>query len=100
MGHRQAVSLGVAGLGGVGHAGAAGIGQTQRAGHLVKGFTGGIVHRVAEDVVVGVVLHLHDVAVSAGCHKAEEGRLQLGVGEVKGRDVAPQVVDRHQRLAR
>ena len=50
MGHRQAIGLGVAGLGGIGHAGAAGIGQTQRAGHLVKGFTGGIVHRVAENV--------------------------------------------------
>ena len=47
---------------------------------------------------MGVVLHLHDVAVAAGRHQAEEGRLQLRVGEVEGRNVAPQVVDRHQRL--
>ena len=33
---------------------------------------------------MGIVLHLHDVAVSAGRHKAEEGRLQLRVGQVEG----------------
>ena len=33
MGHRQAVGLGVAGLGGVGHTRPAGVGQTQGAGH-------------------------------------------------------------------
>ena len=98
MGHRQAVGLGVAGLGGIGHAGAAGIGQTQRAGHLVKGFTGGIVHGVAQNVVVGVVLHLHDMAVAAGCHQTEEGRLELRMGQVEGRNVAPQVMHRNQRL--
>ena len=38
--------------------------------------------------------------MSAGRHKAEEGRLQLRVGQVEGRNVAPQMVDRHQRLAR
>ena len=100
MRHRQTVGFRVAGLGGVGDAGTTGIGQTQRPGHLVEGFAGGVVHRVAEDVVMGIVLHLHDVAVSAGRHKAEEGRLQLRVGQVEGRDVAPQMVDRHQRLAR
>ena len=100
MGHRQTVGLGVAGLGGVGHTRPAGVGQTQGAGHLVKGFSGGIVHRVAQNVVVGVVLHLHDVAVPAGGHQAEERRLQLRVGQVERGNVAPQVVHRHQRLAR
>ena len=100
MRHRQTVGFRVAGLGGVGDAGTAGIGQAQRPGHLVKGLAGGVVHRVAEDVVMGVVLYLHDVAVSAGRHKAEEGRLQLRVGQVEGCNVAPQMVDRHQRLAR
>ena len=98
MGHRQAVGLGVAGLGGVGHAGTAGVRQAQRAGHFVKGFACGIVHRVAEDVVVGVVLHFHDVAVAAGGHQAEEGRFQLRVGQVQRSDVAPQVVHRHKGL--
>ena len=47
---------------------------------------------------MGVVLHLHNVAVAAGCHKAEEGRLQLRVGEVQRGNVSAQVVHRHQRL--
>lgn len=47
---------------------------------------------------MGVVLHLHNVAVAAGGHKAEEGRLQLRVGEVQCGNVSAQVVHRHQRL--
>mgnify|MGYP000585744099 CR=1 FL=1 len=92
--------MGVPSFGSSCYAGAAGVGQAQGAGHLVKGFSGGIVHRVAQNVVVGVVLHFHDVAVPAGGHQAEERRLQLRVGQVEGRNVAPQMVDRHQRLAR
>ena len=53
---------------------------------------------MAQNVVVGVVLHLHDMAVAAGCHQTEEGRLELRVGQVKGRNVAPQVMHRNQRL--
>ena len=100
MGHRQAVGFGVAGLGGVGHAGAAGVGQAQRPGHLVKGFAGRVVHSVAQNVVVGVVQHFHNVAVAAGGHEAEERRLELRVGEVKGCNVSPQVMHGHQRFAR
>ena len=99
MGHRQAVSLGVAGLGGSGNAGAAGVGQTQRACHLVKGFARSIVHRVAQNMVVGVVLHLHDVAVPAGGHQTQKGRFELRVGQVERGDVSPQMVHRHQRFA-
>ena len=98
VGHRQTVGLGVAGLGGVGHAGPAGVGEAQRPGHLVKGLARRIIDGVAEDVVVGVVLHFHDVTVAAGGHKAEEGGLQLRVGQVEGGDVAPQMVHGHQRL--
>ena len=49
---------------------------------------------------MGVVLHLHDVAVPAGGHQTEEGRLQLRVGQVECGDVSPQMVHRYQRLAR
>ena len=52
MGHRQTVGLGVAGLGGSGYAGAAGVGQTQRAGYLVKGFARSIVYGMTQNVVV------------------------------------------------
>ena len=47
----------------------------------------------------GVVLHLDDVAVAARGHQAQERRFQLGVGQVEGRNVAPQVMDRHQGFA-
>ena len=53
---------------------------------------------MAQNVVVGVVLHLHDMAVAAGCHQTEEGRFELWMGQVKGRNVAPQVMHRNQRL--
>ena len=98
MGHGQAVGVGVAGFGGVGHAGAAGVGQAQRAGHLVKGFAGGIVHRAAQNVKPGVVLHLYNVAVAAAGHQAQKGRFQVRVGQVQGGNVAPQMVHPHQRL--
>ena len=49
-------------------------------------------------MIVGVVQHLNDVAVSARRHKAEEGRFQLRVGQVEGGDVAAQVMHRDQRL--
>ena len=54
---------------------------------------------MAQNVVVGVVLHLHDVAVPAGGHQAEERRLQLRVGDVVGRDVAAHMVHRDERHA-
>ena len=51
-------------------------------------------------MVVGVVLHLHDVTVPAGGHQTQKGRLELRVGQVERGDVSPQMVHRHQRLAR
>ena len=98
-GHRQPVGFGVAGLGGIGDAGAAGVGQAQGPGHLVEGLAGGVVHRPAQDPEFGVVLHLDNVAVAPRGHQAQEGGLQLGVGQIEGRNVAPQMVDRHQGFA-
>ncbi len=37
--------------------------------------------------------------MAAGRHKADEGRLQVWVGDVVGGDVAPHMVHGHQRLA-
>ena len=47
---------------------------------------------------MGVVLHFHDVAVAAGGHQAEEGRLEFRMGEVERRDVAAQMMHRYQRF--
>ena len=91
--------MGVAGSGGRGHAGAAGVGQAQRAGHLVKGLAGGVVHRAAQHLVPAPVLHHHDMAVPAAGHQAEERRFQFRVGQIIGGNVPPQMVHRHQRLA-
>ena len=49
-------------------------------------------------MVMGVIQHLHDVAVAAAGHKAQKGRFQIRVGEVEGRDMPPQMVHRDEGL--
>ena len=72
LGHGQAVGLGVTGFGSFAHAGAAGIGQAQCACHLVKRLTGGIVHRAAQHLKMGIVLHLHNLALPAAGFKTQK----------------------------
>ena len=76
---------------------AAGIGQAQHARRLVEALAGGVVARGAEDAHVRVPAHVHQHRVAAGDGQAEEGRLQLGEGEVVGGDVPADVVHGHQR---
>ena len=64
---------------------------------LSKASPGGVVERLAEQLVAAVVAHAGEQGVAAAGDQAEEGRLQrLGLEEVGG-DVALQVVDRDQR---
>ena len=99
MGHGQLVGVGVAVAGGGGHTGTAWVGQAQRAGYFIVGFTGGVVHRAAQNFVAAPILHHHDVAVPAAGHQAEKRRMQTLVGQIVGGDMPAQVVHRHQRLA-
>ena len=78
---------------------AAGIGHSQHPGNLVKAFAGSVVPGAAQDLHPRVVLHVHQHGVAAGDHQTEEGGLQVRVGDVVGRDVAPDVMHRNQRHA-
>ena len=100
MGHRQLVGVWVTVAGGSGHTGAAGVGQTQGAGHFVVGFTGGIVHRAAQDLVAAPVLHHHNMAVPTAGYQAEERRMQALVGQIIGGNMPAQMMHRNQWLAR
>ncbi len=72
---------------------AAGVGHAHGPGGLVEAFAGGVVPGAAYHPEMGVVQHLHNQAVAPRHQQTEEGRLQIGVGNVIGGDVGPQVVD-------
>ena len=77
---------------------ATGVRHSQHPGHLVKALPRRVIQGGTQDVHVGVVLHFHDHGMAAGDHQAQKGRLQLRISQVIGRDVAPDVMDRDQRL--
>ena len=77
---------------------AAGIRQPHRAGGFIKGLTGGVVGGAAEDGVVAVIPHQHDMAVPSTDDQRQKGRLQLRVGQIVGRHMPPDMVHRDQRL--
>ena len=76
---------------------AAGIRHTHRTGGLVKALAGRVVPRAAEHGEIGIVVHLHEVAVSAGHDEAQKRRGQLRVRQIVSGNVSPQVVHRDQR---
>ena len=79
---------------------AAGIRQAQHARRLVKGLARRVVHRLAQQRIDAVIVHAHDVRMAAGGHQADKRRLQVPVRDVVRADVALDVVDRDERLAR
>ena len=96
---RQLEGLGVAVRGQPFERRAARVAEAEQAGDLVEGLAGGVVERVPEDLVAGVVADRGQHRVAAAGDQAEEGRLErLGLEEVGG-DVPLQVVDRDQRQA-
>src|SRR6185312_11455622 len=73
------------------------VAEAEQPGGLVEGLAGGVVERLAEDLVRVVVADRGEQGVPAGGDQAEEGRLErLRLEEVRG-DVALEVVDRDQR---
>ena len=78
---------------------AAGIRHAKHACNLVKALPRRVVPRGAEDSKVRVAPHVDDQRVPARDDEADKGRLQIRVREVICRDVAPDVVHRHQRKA-
>ena len=96
VGPGQLIPGGVAPLGQTVHGPAAGIADAQHPGHLVEALPRRVVPGGAQDLHVGVALHVHDGAGPPGDTQADEGGLQVGVGDVVGGDVPPDVVDGDQ----
>ena len=78
------------------HGAASGVAQPQHPGGLVEALPRRVVPGAAQDLKVSVVLHVHDGGGTAGHAQAQERGLQIGVGDVVGGDVAPDVVDGDQ----
>ncbi len=87
----------IAPLGHFVHGSAAGVAQAQHSGGLVEALSRRVVPCAAQHLKMGVVLHVHQGGGAAGYAQAQEGRLQVGVGDVIGGDVPPDVVDGDQR---
>ena len=74
----------------------AGIGQAENTGCFIKALPCRIVSCVAENTHVGIVPHIGKKRVSAGNGEAEKRGFQLGIGDVIGRHVPPDVMHRDQ----
>jgi hypothetical protein len=79
------------------HGRAAGVADAQHPRHLVEALPRRVVPGSAQNRHVRVVPHVYQHGVSAGDAQADEGGLQLGVSDVVGGDVAPDMVHRDQR---
>ena len=82
------------------HLRTAGISQSHGAGHLIKGLSRRIVHGAANDLKFPVILHDHQMGMSAGDDQTHKGRLQIRMLDKIGRNVAFDMVDAHQGLFR
>ena len=88
----QLVGIRVAFLGDLVHLPPAGIGDAHGPGSLVEGLSRGVVPGAAQNLQPGVVLHLNNVGMAPRHHQAQKRRLQIGIGQVVGGDVPPQMV--------
>ena len=79
------------------HGTAAGVADAQHPGHLVKALPRRIIPGAAQHLHLRIGAHIHHQGGPAGDTQADEGRLQVWVGDVVGGDVAPHMVDRDQR---
>ena len=95
--HGQMVFFVVARLRGLIQRRAAGIRHPEHARDLVKALPRRVVARGAENFELCVVLHVHDQAVPAGHDQTHKRRLQLGIGQIIGRDMPADMVHRHER---
>ena len=78
---------------------AAGIRHTDHAGDLVKALPCRIIAGRAHDAELCVILHVDDQRMSAGDNKTQKWRLQIGIRQIIGRDMPPDMVNRNERHA-
>ena len=96
VGPGQLIPGGVAPLGQTVHGPAAGIADAQHPGHLVEALPRRVVPGGPQDLHLRVVPDVHDEGGAPGDTQADKGGLQVRVGDVVGRDMAPDMVDRDQ----
>ena len=78
---------------------AAGIRHTDHAGDLVKALPCRIVAGRAHDVKFCVILHVNNQRMPSGDDEAKKRRLQIGIRQIIGRDMPPDMVNRNERHA-
>ena len=88
----------IAGLGHFVQGRTAGIGHSQNPGYLIEALPCRIVQGGTQNLHLRIVQHIYNHGMSAGDHQAQKRRLQIGIGQVVGRNVAPDVVHRDQGL--
>ena len=76
---------------------AAGIGHAEQPRDLVKALPCCVVARAAQNAQLRIVLDVDEHGVPAGDDEAQKRRLQVRVGQIVGRDMALDVVDRNER---
>ena len=75
----------------------AGIGHPEQPRDLVKALARRVVARRAENVQIGIIADVDDHRVPAGDDEAEKRRLQIGIGNVIGGDMAADMMHGDQR---
>ena len=75
----------------------AGVWHAEQPRDLVKALPCRVVARTAENAQLRIVLDIDEHGVPAGDDKAQKRRLQVRVGQIVGRDMALDVVDRNER---
>ena len=78
---------------------AAGIRHTDHAGDLVKALPCRVVARCAHDAELCVILHVNNQRMPSGDDEAKKRRLQIGIRQIIGRDMPPDMVNRNERHA-
>ena len=93
MGAGQLVPAVISTLSQAVHGAAAGVTDAQHPSHLVKALPCCIVTGAAQHLHLGVRLHVHNGGRAAGDAQADKRGLQIGVGEVICRNMAPHMMD-------
>ena len=77
---------------------ATGISEAQRLGDLVKGLAHRVVERLAQDLVITPGAYVHKHGVSTRDEREDERRLQVGGGELIGKQVPLEVIHADERF--
>lgn len=78
---------------------AARVGEAEELGNFIEGFAGGIILRLAEHLILEVILHQHQLRMSAGNDECEQGKSQFRIFTKQvGIDMAFEMLDADERF--